>query len=147
MSSPIYTVKSAVKAVLDGLVTGGTLGYAGSFDFKKDPLSADIPRFPAAYLMPPATESEQSDNRTLLRTLTFSIMVLVRAEDIANDSTIEDLINNILNAFDDVPTLNGAANGATEPTSTTPEPVQHQTGNMVMFFITVKAHLTYTQNF
>ena len=144
MPSPLTNIKTQIKTYLDQLVTATTLGMADSADFRKDPLAGDIPKFPAAFLMPPAIESEVVDNRTLMRTYTFTIMIIVKGENITTASYLEDLAEAILDKFDNNPTLAGYADGAIEPTSSVPEPFQHNNRNFVIFYVTIKAKKTVT---
>ena len=142
--SNTQTIKTAIGTRLQALVTAGTIRGFASTDLRKDPLMGDIPNTPYAYIMPPSTESVAVDNRTLLRTYRFDIMVVVKGENVVNDHQIEDLIEAMLNEFDNKPTLLGAADGAVEPASTTPEPLQHKNGDMLVFFITLKVNRTET---
>ena len=144
MPAPSSNVKTQIKTYLDELVTATTLGFASSADLRKDPLAEDIPAYPAAYLMPPAIESQVVDNRTLLRSYTFTIMVIVKGEDISSSSYIEDLTEAIMDKFDNKPTNGGTADGGMEPSISTPEPLQHNNRNFVLFYVTLKANKTIT---
>ncbi|TFH72391.1 hypothetical protein E3V39_12485 [Gammaproteobacteria bacterium LSUCC0112] len=135
----LATVKGAVKTRLDALVTAGTLAGATITDIKKNPLSSDFGAYPHAFLMPPAIESSALDNRTNLRTYTFSIMVLYNAENLTTTSQLETSIEAILNAFDNDPTLNGTGMGGVEPVSSSPEPFQHGGKDLIMVEIVIKA--------
>jgi len=145
--SDIKTIKDAIKTQLDALVTAGKLAGCEQTDMRVDPLGGEIPLTPYAYIMPPSTESESVDNRTLLRKYRFDIMVVVKGENVNTNTYLEELIENLLNQFDNVPTLNGAADGAVEPVTSTPEPLTHKNGSLVVFFITLIAHKTKTLTF
>jgi hypothetical protein len=142
--SSLQIIKTAIKTELDALVTANVLKGCASIDMRKDPLAGDIPATPYAYLMPPSTSSVVVDNRTLLRTYQFDIMVVVKGEKVNTDHYIEDLIEAMLNQFDNEPTLNGAADGAVEPTSSAPNAVQHKNGSLTVFFVQLKANKTET---
>ena len=88
----IQNIKNAIKANLDALVTDQVLGGATITDIKKNPLDADIPSYPHAFLMPPGVESEVLDNRTNIRTYTFGIMVLFNAENLASTTELEEMV-------------------------------------------------------
>lgn len=135
----IQTVKNQIKTNLDALVTDNVLAGAESTDIKKNPLDQTIPAFPYAYLMPPATESQVSDNRSLERTYIFNIMVLENAENITTSYAIENLIESILNKFDNDPTLGGTAVGGVLPVSSSPEPYQHNGKDLIMVMIQIQA--------
>lgn len=133
------TIKQAIKANLDELVTAEVLAGATITDFKKDPLAADIPSFPHAYLMPPSIESEALDNRTNIRTYVYDIMVLWQAENIPDDTTVEDNIEAVLSAFDNDPTLSGTSMGGVLPVSAAPQPFQHGGRDLIMAIIQIQA--------
>lgn len=135
------TIKQAVKDNLDALVSDEVLAGATITDIRKDPLAADHPAFPWAYLMPPAIESEVSDNRTLLRTYTFDIVVLFNAENITGTTELEEAVEAILDQFDNDPTLAGTALGGVLPVSSSPVPFQHGSSgrNLIMVVVQVAA--------
>lgn len=133
------TIKNAIKANLDELVIAGTLAGATTTDIRRDPLAADIPSFPHAFLMPPAIESEALDNRSVIRSYNYDIMVLWNAEDITDTTTIEDDVENILGKFDNDPTLSGTAMGGVLPVSLAPQPFQHGGKDLIMAVVQVQA--------
>ena len=142
--SAIKLIKDAIKTELQDLVTAGSIHGVSETDMRKDPLMGDIPLTPYAYIMPPSTESQVVDNRTLLRTYTFDIMFVVKGENINTATYIEDLLEIILNKFDNIPTLSGVADGAVEPATSTPQPLQHKNGDLVVFFVSLKVNKTVT---
>lgn len=133
------TIKQAIKTNLDALVTSEVLAGATITDIKKDPLAGDIGSFPHAFLMPPTIESEVLDNRTILRTYVYDIMVLWNAENIEDATTVEDNIEAILTVFDNDPTLGGTAMGGVLPVSLAPQPFQHAGKDLVMAVVQVQA--------
>jgi hypothetical protein len=141
------TIKEAIKANLDTLVTSQVLGGATITDIKRDPLGADIPSFPHAFLMPPAIESEALDNRTNLRTYTYDIMVLWNAENLTDATTVEDDIEAILNVFDNDPTLAGTAMGGVLPVALAPQPFQHGGRDLIMAVVQIQAKQNVTLTF
>jgi hypothetical protein len=142
----IATIKAGIKTNLDNLVTDGVLAGATTTDFKKNPLNADVGTYPHAFVMPPALQSEALDNRSNLRTYTFDIMVLFRAEDVDTTSELETKIEAILTEFDNDPTLGGTAMGGVLPVSSAPEPFQHNGRDLIMVIIQLQAkeHVTLT---
>lgn len=135
----ISSIKSAVKATLDTLVTATVLAGATETDIKNDPLNTDIPGYPHAFLMPPAVESEVLDNRTLIRTYAFDIMVLFQAEDIDGTADVEIAVEAMLDAFDNNPTNTGTALAGMIPVSSAPEPFQHKGKDLIMVVLQIKA--------
>ena len=135
----IQNIKNAIKANLDALVTDQVLGGATITDIKKNPLDADIPSYPHAFLMPPGVESEVLDNRTNIRTYTFGIMVLFNAENLASTTELEEMVEAILNKFDNDPTLGGTALAGMLPVSSSPAPFQHNGKDLIMVEVQVQA--------
>lgn len=138
----INDIKTKIKAVCTELKDANIIAGVASIQMTKDPLDGEIPTTPYAYIMPPATESAVVDNRTLLRSYTFDILVVVKGENINTETYIEDLIENILNKFDNLPTLAGNADGGLEPASSAPLPLTHKNGNLVIFSIRLKVNRT-----
>lgn len=143
----LATIKAQIKTNLDALVTDTVLGGATQTDIKQDPLSNNIGTYPHAFLMPPATESEVLDNRSVLRTYTFSILVLFQAEDLDTTAELETAIESILAKFDNDPTLNGQALGGVLPVTSTPEPLQHGGKDLVAVEILLEAKTPVTLTF
>ncbi len=133
------TIKAAIKTNLDALVTAEVLAGATTTDIKRDPLAADIPNFPHAFLMPPSIESEVLDNRSITRAYTYDIIVLWNAEDIEDATTVEANIEAILQVFDNDPTLAGTAMGGVLPVSLAPEPFQHGGKDLIMVVVQIEA--------
>ncbi len=143
-ANKIHTIKDNIKTILDGLVTTGTLKEVQVDDYKKGLLSRDFTQFPTAILTTPTLESTAATNVQNLRTYTFEIIVVMNAENITSSFDVEDLIENIINQFDNDPSLKaggatGAADGGVEPSSSTPEAVTSGSKNYIVFGITVRA--------
>ncbi len=143
----INTIKTAIKANLDELVTATVLGGATITSIKKSPLSSDVATYPHAFLMPPAVESEVLDNRTNVRTYSFDIMVLFQAEDISDTADLEVKIESMLSKFDNDPTLGGTALAGVLPVSSSPEPFQHNGRDLVMVVLQIQAKEPVTLTF
>lgn len=135
----IQLIKEAIKTNLDELVVAEVLGGATITDIKKDPLSADIPSFPHAYLMPPSIESTAADNRSNIRNYIFDIMVLFNAENLSSTTQLEMMIEGILNKFDNDPTLSGTALGGMNPLTSAPAPFQHNGKDLIMVVVQISA--------
>lgn len=133
------TIKQAIKANLDELVTAGPLAGATISDFKKDPLAGDTPGYPWAYLMPPSIESEVEDNRTIIRTYVYDVMLLWNGLNITDVFTVEQDIEAVLSKFDNDPTLSGTALAGVLPVSLAPQPFQHSGKDLVMAVVQIQA--------
>lgn len=135
----IQTIKQAIKSNLDTLVTSGVLGGATITDIRKDPLAADIPSYPHAFVMPPGVESEVLDNRSNIRTYTFGVMIVFNAENLSSTTELEEKIESVLTAFDNDPTLGGTAMGGVLPVSSAPVPFQHGVKNLIVAVVEIQA--------
>lgn len=135
----ISTIKQAIKTNLDELVTATTLAGATITDIKKGPFDSNVKNYPHAFLMPPAMESEVLDNRNIIRSYSFDIMILFQAENLASTTALETAIEAILSKFDNDPTLGGTAMGGVLPVSSTPEPFQHGGKDLIMVVLEIKA--------
>lgn len=133
------TIKQAIKTNLDALVTDEVLGGATITDLKKNPLAADIPSFPHAFLMPPSIESEALDNRTNIRTYIYDIMLIWNAQNIEDATTVESAIEAVLAKFDNDPTLSGTAMAGVLPVSMAPQPFQHAGRDLIMATVQIQA--------
>jgi hypothetical protein len=143
----IATIKEAIKTNLDALVTDSVLAGATISDIKRNPLDENIAPFPHAIIMPPSMESGVLDNRTVLRTYTFDVMVLFQAEDLESTTQLEETIEDIVSKFDNDPTLGGTALGGILPISSAPEPFQHGGKDKIMVIIQIEAKEPVTLTF
>jgi len=135
----ITTIKNQVKAKLDTLVTDGVIANAVQSDIKLDPLNMDVGNFPVGVVMPPAVESEVLDNVTITRTYIYDLIFVFNAEDLDTTNELETKMEAILNAFDNDPTLGGAANAGVLPIASAPEPFQHNGNDRILFVVNLRA--------
>lgn len=141
MASHATNIKLKIKAMLDALVTDETLRFVLIDDMRKSAaLDTDIPKFPAAILSSPSTDSGYSTNRENMRTYTFTVVIIQKGENIESSEDIEELSEAVLDAFDNDPTLGGLADGGMEPSSSTPEAMTTQDKSFIVFSITLKVH-------
>src|SRR5580698_9356981 len=115
MLTPAQTIKSAIVADLESLVTSGVLDGVIEDDFTKlNPFDRTWPAYPSALVIPPTVSaSEYEDFATNLREYTWYVMIVTTPENLSStDPTyLESLIDNTLQAFDSDVTLQGMANG------------------------------------
>ncbi len=135
----IATIKANIKTILDELVTDTVIAGASVSDIRTDPLSADVSTFPHAFLMPPAVESEVLDNVNIVRTYTFDIVVLFKAENVTGTSEVEEATEDMLMKFDCNPTLGGSSLGGMLPVSSAPVPGQHNSMQLIMVVLQIQA--------
>jgi hypothetical protein len=135
------TIKAAIKTILDALKTANTLKQVVYDDFKKPVLFRDIDLFPCAIIGPAAITSASETNYDNLRTYEYQVLVVDKVENIASAIQLEDLREAVLNAFDNAPTLAGAANGGLEPSMSRSEP--DDGNNYIVFVVNLKAKALY----
>lgn len=141
-------VKGKIKDKLNALVTSGVLKSVIVDDLKKNPsLDRDIPSFPAAVLVSPSSQGSYSTNRSNIRTYTFTVTIVQKAENIETNDDIEYLSDQILDAFDNDPTLSGTAVGGLEPSNSEPTSITSQDKSYIVFTVTLKAHADKTLTF
>ena len=143
----ILNIKTEIKELLDELVTATVLAGATITDIRKDPLYADHPNFPHAYLMPPAIETEGLDNRTNIRKYTFDILIVFNGENLTGTTQLETAIEAVLDKFDNKPTLNGSAIGGMTPLTSAPIPYQHNSKDLLAIAVRITAQEVVTLTF
>ena len=137
------TIKSAIKTILDALKTAGTLKEVAYDDFRHPVQFRDTASFPAAIIGPAAIISASETQSDNLRTYDYQIVIVDKTENIASATQLEDLREAVLNAFDNAPTLSGAANGGLEPSLSQPQP--DDGNNYIIFIVNLKAKALYTR--
>lgn len=144
MATKLNTIKTNIKAVLETLQRKEIVRDVQVDDFKKGIFNRDFSGFPVAILTTPTVDSRAETNVQNLRTYTFEILFIVNAEEVTDATQVEDLIENILNEFDNDVTLKGdtatgAADGGVEPSTTTPEAIQSGGRNYIAFSVIIRA--------
>jgi hypothetical protein len=144
--SKLNQIKMRIKTILDALHREEILADVQVDDFKRGVFDRKFSNFPVAVLTTASIESRAETNVHNTRTYQFEIMVLSKTEDVSDPAQIEDLIENILNKFDNDPTLKagelvGVADAGVEPSTSTPEAFSDGSNNYIAFsvFIRVKA--------
>lgn len=147
------TINNAKQKIYDKLstlvvwpiTTKLQLGSLTLADIKKDPLDTDIQRYPAAFIMPPAIQTvEWIDNRTVMRELTFTVMVIQKMDNINTASEVEDLMQAMMDLIDNSITFDNVAQAGVFPTASFPEPFIHNGRSLVVFDIIIKARVLQT---
>ena len=136
-------IKGAIKTILDALKTAGTLNEVAYDDFRHPVQFRDIASFPAAIIGPASITSESETNADNLRSYTYQVVIVDKVDNIASATQLEDLRELVLDAFDNAPTLSGAANGGLEPSLSQPQP--DDGNNYILFIVTLKAKALYTR--
>ena len=138
----ITDLKNQIKTKLNALVTAGTIGEVQMDDFKQSIFSRNFAKFPAVILTSPSVSGVALTNGQNERTHVFNMIVILKGENITSATDVENLMENMMNAFDNDQTLGGKADGGVEPSASAPEPVTDGTRSYVVFGITLKASAT-----
>ena len=139
-------IKNAIKTSLDTLVPA-SLGEVVIDDFTIDPINRDTGTYPLAVVTTPSISSYAETNRDNMRTYTFKITVVMRGDNIASATEVEDLVEAIINLFDNDPTLGGVANGAIEPASSEPQALTTPDRTYIWFEVTLRVKALATLTF
>ena len=136
--SVMANVKTEIKTHLDELVTAGVLKEVQVDNSTRDIFERDMGAYPCAILTTPSTESQALQNTQNKRTHIFEIIVVQKQENISGPDDVEDLIEAILDKFDQLPSLKGAADGGVEPSSSPVEKIPAKGGTYIAFAITLR---------
>jgi len=141
------SIKQKIIDHLNALQTGGTLkqvivekgGAQNMFD-------RDLLSFPVAILLPGTAEGNTETNQQNLYTYSFDIAVVMKSDNIDSPTAVEDLLEAIVQEFNDDFTLGGTAEGAVDPTSSAPAAVESSGQTYTVFVVTIKAKALLTFN-
>lgn len=139
--SSLPTIKNAIKTLLESLMPA-TLAEVQVDDFSKRLSERDIAAYPCAIMTSPQIESSFYTNSEHLRTYTFVILVLLKAENVTSATQVETLQEAILDAIDEDYTLSGSTDGGVEPSVSTPAPLVAGNRSTIAFTITLRAKAT-----
>lgn len=132
-------IKSRIKTILDGLVTSEVLGEVQNDDFNVGIFDREFALYPAAVISAPSIEGGLLTNRDNERTYTYEVTIVEKGENIASSSQIEELAEAIFDAFDNDPTLGGAANAGSSPATSPIASVISRGKTFVGFVVTIRA--------
>ncbi len=138
MTALSTTIKQAIAGHLDALKEGGTLGAYLVQDFRENILDTDFPGFPCAVLLPPSIGSVEDTNDSNMRTYTFDIVFVQKKENLASSTDLEELIEAVLDEFDNDVTLGGAATAGLPPSASEPDEVTSADQTYVAFVVTLR---------
>lgn len=135
-------MKAQIIADLETLISA-SLGSVVSDDLTKShPLDREFPALPAAVVIPPMiSASEFEDVGDNNREYTWNIMVVCAPEAVAAQDSVylENLMDAILQVFDNDCTLGGTAVAGVQPSVTGAGPMSHGDATYVVFYVTLKA--------
>lgn len=140
-------IKKEIKAVLDRLVLSQVLRDVQVDDFREDPFARDFVAYPTAIVMTPSISASTETNRDNIRTYTYDVVIVEKAENVTSSDQIEELAELLLDAFDNSGRLAGLANAGLEPSATSPEAISVSSGRTYIGFmirVAAKALVTLT---
>ncbi len=138
MSALSTNIITTITGHLASLKTANVLKAYLVQDFRENLLENDLPAYPCAILMPPAVDSVEESRQTNLRTYTFDIVVVQKKENLSGTNAIGELIEAIIDEFDNDPTLGGTATGGVPPGSSVPDEVTSADGTFIVFAVTLR---------
>lgn len=144
----IQTIKAKIKTQLDTLVSA-TLKEIVTMEFKKNPLDNPFSAYPVAILTPPALDgNEWEDNRTNIRSWRFGVVLIWNGENITGTADVENVIETVVNLFDNDPTLGGTCDAGVMPVTSRPAPFNYGGKDLIACEIELvckaEADLTFT---
>lgn len=132
-------IKAKIKEKLLTLQRAEVLGEVIVDDLKKGIFDRDFAAYPAAVVTTPAITNDILTNVQNVRTYTFEIVVICKAEDITEEDAIEDLAEQIMDSFDNIPSLEGVAEAGLDPSTSPAEAVVSRGNSWVVFSVILKA--------
>lgn len=141
------SIKQKIIAHLNSLQAANTLGQvvveqAGA----QNMFDRDLLKFPVAILLPGTAEGSVETNQQNLYLYSFDIAVVMKSDNISGLTDVEDLLEAIVQEFNNDFTLGGTAVGAVEPTSSAPAAVESSGQTYTVFVVTLKAKTLLTFN-
>lgn len=120
--SQLGDIKNKIKDKLDELVDAEVIREVVVLNPNDSTFNVNARSFPVAILSSPSSTSSRITNRDNERIHSFEIVVLVKRENVTINTYFEDLIESILDKFDNNETLGGLCI-AIEPSYSEPQPV------------------------
>ena len=132
-------IKQKIKETLESLQRQEILKDVQIRDISESIFDLDLASYPAAILTPPSITSEIYTNVDNVRTYNFEILIIMRTESITEENTVEELMETIIDTFDNLPSLEGVAEGGLEPASSPTESVTARGKTWTVFRVILKA--------
>ena len=143
MNTYAQQMKLAILTDLQDLVNSGVIASFTAVDYSKmNVLDMNFPSFPSAVVLPPTiSTSDYEDTATNLRTYTWNVLVVTQPSRLSgqNSTSLEALLDGVLNEFDLDVTLRGTAMEMMPAVVEPPGPVSNNAITYVVFYITLKA--------
>lgn len=142
----IQTIKAKIVEKLTEMTQEVTpkLKAVTALDIRKDPLDGKVTKYPHAFVMPPSIDSARFlDNRSEIREYTFAIMVVCKADNISSTSEVEELMEAMMDKFNNSVTLDNELVGGMKRTTSTPATISHGSVSYVVFDILLTGQAVY----
>lgn len=141
--SKLGDIKIKIKDTLESLKRQEKIKEIQVDDFKGSVWDRHVEKYPVAILTTPTVENEEFTNSQNRRIYTFPILFILNAQDVHDPEQVEDLIEDIINEFDNDPTLKaggvtGEADAGVEPASSTPEAVVSRGNSYIAFQVAIR---------
>lgn len=137
-------LKTKIADVLESLKRQEVLADVLVREVNESLFDIDIARYPVAVLPPPYITSEILTNVDNLRTYNFEVLIIVKQENITEENPIEDLMETLLDTFDNLPSLSGVAEGGLEPATSPTETFTARGKTYTLFRVILKAKASTT---
>lgn len=128
-----------IKTVLEELERAGTIGKLMVREMSESFFDLDIANYPVAVLTPPYIMSEIETNVDNIRTYNFEIYVIMKSDEITAENPITELMETLIDTFDNLPSLNGVAEGGVEPATSPTSSVTSRGKEYTVFRVILKA--------
>lgn len=132
-------IKQKIKEVLQSLQRQEILKDVQIRDISESIFDLDLNSYPAAIITPPSITSEIYTNVDNLRTYNFEILIIMRTDSITDENSVEELMETIIDTFDNLPSLSGIAEGGLEPATSPTEAVTARGKTWTIFRVILKA--------
>ena len=133
------SIKLKIIDHLNALQTAGKLGQViVERSGAENLFDRDLIKYPVAILLPASAEGSYETNQQNLYLYSFDIAIVMKSENIASDTDIEDLLETILQEFNHDFTLGNTAVGGVDPVSSTPAAVESSGKTYAVFVITLR---------
>jgi hypothetical protein len=138
-------IKQQILVNLKALVDAGAINSYYAIDANPNPLTMEpTAGYPFAIVGMPRVAADFEDQATNLRTYRFDVLFVLDPAALANpDTDVEDLIDAILNQFDNNFTLAGAAVAALLPAEIEAMPVATADKTLLCIVASLKARTLY----
>lgn len=109
-------IKTKIADTLQSLKRQEILGEVLIREVNEGIFDLDIAKYPVAVLPPPeSVEGDYLTNAENFRVYTYAITIIAKNENLTPENPIEDLMETILDTFDNLPSLEGIADGGLKP--------------------------------